>query len=211
VSQREGLALGESAALLAQLTAGLSSGQLRAAVSQLGARLLPSGTDAAARPPAAASPASSPGDGRHLQRSCGSPEAQPCCCPCASSVSEAALALLPGFAPSGKDEAQQLAEWTAAVHQPLPPEVRGKVAAVTCRLHGMRAAAEQMGRAHGLCCLRLWSGGAAASVLLLHKACGGLPAAGPQGKGREEVGRQANHQPAGLGPAAASMSKKRYN
>jgi hypothetical protein len=117
--QREGLALGESAALLAQLTEGLSGGQLQEVCHQLALRLRPAPTPELAgsteRPPSSEEAwQSATGHGR--RRVAGQPTS--------AAISDAALELLPGFVPLSKEAANEFQEWTALVHQPLPPEVR---------------------------------------------------------------------------------------
>ena len=114
--QRKGLKLGASLSLLATLTAGLSGGQLLAFVQQLASGLLLPGA-AAGGGQAAGDGAGAPLVARAQQR------VRPAT---AASVDELALELLPSFAPVSKEEVQALQAWTAMVHSPLPPEVRGR-------------------------------------------------------------------------------------
>ncbi|KAL4857543.1 DNA mismatch repair protein 6 [Chlorella vulgaris] len=105
-AQREGLMLGESVAVLAQLSEGLAAGQLQQLVHQLASRLhtpaiKPDGS-AAAQPGHSHSP---------------HPAA-----PLPAAIVDAMLELLPSFAPLSEEAAQELREWTARAHQPLPPE-----------------------------------------------------------------------------------------
>ena len=109
--QREGLELGASLSLLTQLTAGLSGGQLLTFVQQLAARVLQAGAADGGQAGEGSTPA-----GQQPQR----PRLQ-----LAASVEEVALELLPMIAPVSKGEVQALQAWTATVHSPLPPEVRG--------------------------------------------------------------------------------------
>ena len=116
--QREGLDLPQpSLTLLAQLSQGLSAGQLQAFAGQLAARMHDgvqgagsSGGGGGASPGAAAG-ASSTAAGAQCQ-----PKRQP------PALLDAALELLPAFAPLPADEAAALREWTARVHEPLEPE-----------------------------------------------------------------------------------------
>lgn len=108
--------LGESTALLAQLTAGLSSGQLLEVVRQLAARLRPPpGPDGPTTTNPPVSGQAGQGTVPHGRRRVAHPTA--------AAISDAALELLPAFAPLSKQEAQEIREWTGQVHQPLPPEV----------------------------------------------------------------------------------------
>ena len=112
--QREGLEASAHLSLLAQLSEGLSAGQLLAFVQQLTAHM----RDGAAAAGAVGQPAAPIlVAGRPAEQQ---PPAQQPLAP----LVQAALELLPGFPPVKPDDAQALREWTARAHSPLPPEVR---------------------------------------------------------------------------------------
>ncbi|PRW20260.1 IQ and AAA domain-containing 1 [Chlorella sorokiniana] len=117
-AQREGLDASAHLSLLAQLTDGLSAGQLLAFVQQLAAHMQGGG----AADCAPAEPAAAVGTLSEQQQGQGEQQAQPPLAP----LVQAALELLPGFPPVKADEAQALREWTARVHSPLPPEEEPK-------------------------------------------------------------------------------------
>lgn len=75
----------------------------------------------------------------------------------AASLEELALRLLPGFVPYSRNDAAALREWTARVHQPLPPEVRRRSGGVRGR--GARSGWESGGVKRGLSWQRLCVGG----------------------------------------------------
>lgn len=114
-TQREGLEASAHLSLLAQLSEGLSAGQLLAFVQQVAARMR---GDAGATAGAAGRPAEpvlAAGSATEQQE-----QKQQALAP----LVQAALELLPGFPPVKPEDAQTLREWTARVHSPLPPEVR---------------------------------------------------------------------------------------
>lgn len=114
-AQAEGLVLGESVALLAQLTAGFSAGQLQAVASQLAERLRQAADIGAASSSQAPAALQAPVAAHQLLA------------PPAAAISHAALELLPAIVPVSKEAARELADWSARVHMPLPPEVGGWV------------------------------------------------------------------------------------
>lgn len=118
--QRESLDLQESLSLLAQLTEGLSAGQLQAFVQQLALRMLEVPAAPASTAAASAADAAGQAEGSLGSRSSVGKEKRQK--PLA--LVEAALEVLPGFAPQ-KEDAAAMREWTAQVHQPLPAEEEG--------------------------------------------------------------------------------------
>lgn len=108
--QREGLDASAHLSLLAQLTEGLSAGQLLAFVQQLAQHMRGSGPAEGA----AGQPAERPAAAALFQQQ--QQQQEP--------LVQAALELLPGFPPVKPEDAQALREWTARAHSPLPPEVR---------------------------------------------------------------------------------------
>lgn len=99
--QREGLDLEASLSLLVDLTDGLSAGQLLEFVQQLAAHVRSR----------AALQDGTPGPTEEGQAGAGP-------------LVELALELLPSFARPTPEALQELREWSAKAHSPLPPEVR---------------------------------------------------------------------------------------
>lgn len=113
-SQRERLDVGASLSLLAQLTEGLSAGQLLAFTQQLAERVQSGG---------GAGHAAAHATGPSLALSEAAGQGPPAPTQQRSQLVEVALELLPSFPPLKAEEAQALQEWTARAHSALPPEV----------------------------------------------------------------------------------------
>lgn len=122
-AQQEGLEASSQVSLLAQLTEGLSAGQLLAFVQQLAARM---GDSRAQRGTGGQSTGGGAAPAEQQQRE--GQQQQPL-----APLVQAALELLPAFPPVKPEEAQALREWTARVHSPLPPEVRVVLHEWSCR------------------------------------------------------------------------------